>query len=223
MKTPTMRPGLSGQVLGSSVQGGSSRANSVESVADPLPCVEAMDYASGLRLLAVVLTDGACALLRAAESGLAPAEQLQLLHWVCGPGSGALSVRIGATHTTLLLPLPARISVQMRCTTSELPPIFIAQHSSVRLQDSNLHRRYFLPPNFMFLMCVAGAVAQLLAVGLSSGEVALYKLWSTKGGEPLRIISLADWGYEPEVTGSVADLQWSPDNRALAVSDPSYG
>lgn len=67
------------------------------------------------------------------------------------------------------------------------------------------------------LVYVAGALAQLLAVGLSSGEVALYKLWATKGGEPLRIISLADWGYEPEVTGSVADLQWSPDNRALAV------
>lgn len=64
---------------------------------------------------------------------------------------------------------------------------------------------------------MAGALAQLLAVGLNSGEVALYKLWATKGGEPLRIISLADWGYEPEVTGSVADLQWSPDNRALAV------
>ena len=63
-----------------------------------------------------------------------------------------------------------------------------------------------------------GALAQLLAVGLNSGEVALYKLWATKTGEPLRLISLADWGYEPEVTGSVADLQWSPDNRALAVS-----
>ena len=38
------------------------------------------------------------------------------------------------------------------------------------------------------------------------------------GMEPLRLISLADWGYESEVTGSVADLQWSPDSRALAVS-----
>lgn len=47
--------------------------------------------------------------------------------------------------------------------------------------------------------------------------MALYKLWAAKGGEPLRIISLHEWGYEPEVTGSSADLQWSPDNRALAV------
>jgi hypothetical protein len=69
---------------------------------------------------------------------------------------------------------------------------------------------------------LAGAAAQLLAVGLHSGEVALYRLWGGgggggKGGEPLRIISLADWGFEPEVTGSVADLQWAPDNRALAA------
>ena len=63
----------------------------------------------------------------------------------------------------------------------------------------------------------AGVQAQLLAVGLSNGEVALYKLWNVKGGEPVRIISLADWGFEPETTGSVAELQWSPDNRAIAV------
>ena len=62
------------------------------------------------------------------------------------------------------------------------------------------------------------AAAQLVALGLGSGEVALYRLWGTMGMEPLRLISLADWGYESEVTGSVADLQWSPDSRALAVS-----
>lgn len=69
-----------------------------------------------------------------------------------------------------------------------------------------------------FWVVHAGVQAQLLAVGLSSGEVALYKLWNIKGGEPVRIISLADWGFEPETTGSVAELQWSPDNRAIAVS-----
>ena len=37
------------------------------------PCVEALDYASAMR----------------------PIEQLQRLHWVCGPGSGALTIRIG--------------------------------------------------------------------------------------------------------------------------------
>ena len=67
------------------------------------------------------------------------------------------------------------------------------------------------------MMLAPGVQAQLLAVGLSNGEVALYKLWNVKGGEPVRVISLADWGFEPETSGSVADLQWSPDNRAIAV------
>ena len=56
-----------------------------------------------------------------------------------------------------------------------------------------------------------------MAVGLATGDVALYRLWAAKASDPLRVISLADWGYEPEATGSVADLQWAPDNRALAV------
>lgn len=70
--------------------------------------------------------------------------------------------------------------------------------------------------------------AQLIAVGLTSGEVALYKLYGHKGGRfsidgsqaegPVRVISLLDWGYGPETTGSVAELKWSPDNRAFAVS-----
>lgn len=47
----------------------------------------------------------------------------------------------------------------------------------------------------------------------------MYRLWPTKAeGEPLHVIGLGEWGYEPEVTGSVADLHWSPDERVLAVS-----
>ena len=70
--------------------------------------------------------------------------------------------------------------------------------------------------------------AQLIAVGLTNGEVALYKLYGHKGGRfsidgsqaegPVRVVSLVDWGYGPEATGSVAELKWSPDNRAFAVS-----
>ena len=66
-------------------------------------------------------------------------------------------------------------------------------------------------------VCIS-PTAQLVAVGLGSGEVALHRLWGGPGSEPLRTISLREWGYEPETTGSVSDLQWSPDSRALAVS-----
>lgn len=70
-----------------------------------------------------------------------------------------------------------------------------------------------------------------MAVGLASGDVALFKLYggggtgrrssrsSQDGGysEPLRFLSLYDWGYGPDMLGPVAALQWAPDNRALAV------
>lgn len=54
----------------------------------------------------------------------------------------------------------------------------------------------------------------MLALGLVSGEVALYRIGKNA---PVRMISLAEWGYEPETTGSVSDIAWSPDDRALAV------
>ena len=64
-------------------------------------------------------------------------------------------------------------------------------------------------------------------MGLASGDVALHKLYgmASKGrratdgaySEPLRVLSLYDWGYGPDALGPVAALQWAPDNRALAV------
>lgn len=122
-------------------------------------------------MLAVVLADGRCAICRTADTGLAPGEQLEFSHWICGVGSGATC------------------------------------------------------------LCMAPD-AQLMAVGLTNGEVALYKLYGHKGGRfsidgsqaegPVRVVSLVDWGYGPEATGSVAELKWSPDNRAFAVSTASH-
>lgn len=143
-----------------------SRTSSTSTVPDSI-CIEALDYAPALKMLGVVLADGRCAVCRTADSGLAPAEQLEFSHWICGVGSGATC------------------------------------------------------------LCMAPD-AQLIAVGLTSGEVALYKLYGHKGGRfsidgsqaeaPVRVVSLLDWGYGPEATGSVAELKWSPDNRAFAVS-----
>lgn len=146
-----------------------SRTSSTSIVPDSI-CIEALDYSPALKMLGVVLADGRCAICRTADSGLAPAEQLEFSHWVCGVGSGATC------------------------------------------------------------LCLAPD-AQLIAVGLTSGEVALYKLYGHKGGRfttdgsqaegPVRVVSLVDWGYGPEATGSVAELKWSPDNRAFAVSAAS--
>lgn len=143
-----------------------SRSSSTSTVPDSI-CIESLDYSPSLKMLGVVLTDGRCAICRTADSGLAPAEQLEFSHWICGVGSGATCLNIAPD-------------------------------------------------------------AQLIAVGLTNGEVALYKLYGHKGGRfsidgsqaegPVRVVSLVDWGYGPEATGSVADLKWSPDNRAFAVS-----
>lgn len=81
----------------------------------------------------------------------------------------------------------------------------------------------------MSVYCIlAGPVAQLIAVGLATGDVALHKLygWGRQGrrsndaayAEPLRVLSMYDWGYGPETLGPASSLQWSPDCRALAVS-----
>ena len=143
-----------------------SRTSSTSTVPDSI-CIDALDYSPALKMLGVVLADGRCAICRTADTGLAPAEQLEFSHWICGVGSGATC------------------------------------------------------------LCIAPD-AQLIAVGMTSGEVALYKLYSHKGGRfsidgnqaegPVRTVSLLDWGYGPEATGSVAELKWSPDNRAFAVS-----
>ena len=142
-----------------------SRTSSTSTVPDSI-CIEALDYSPVQKMLGVVLADGRCAICRTADSGLAPAEQLEFSHWVCGIGSGATC------------------------------------------------------------LCIAPD-AQLIAVGMTNGEVALYKLYGHKGGRfsidgsqaegPVRVVSLLDWGYGPEATGSVAQLKWSPDNRAFAV------
>ena len=147
-----------------------SRTSSTSTVPDSI-CIEALDYSPALKMLAVVLADGRCAICRTADTGLAPGEQLEFSHWICGVGSGATC------------------------------------------------------------LCMAPD-AQLMAVGLTNGEVALYKLYGHKGGRfsidgsqaegPVRVVSLVDWGYGPEATGSVAELKWSPDNRAFAVSMASH-
>ena len=48
--------------------------------------LEFLDYTSALRLIAALLGDGRCAILRASEAGLQPADQLEFSHWLCRAG-----------------------------------------------------------------------------------------------------------------------------------------
>ncbi|XP_058085999.1 uncharacterized protein LOC131233336 isoform X1 [Magnolia sinica] len=56
---------------------------------------------------------------------------------------------------------------------------------------------------------------QILAVGCRRGIVELYDL--AENASLLRTVSLYDWGYSTEDTGSVSCIAWAPDNTAFAV------
>ncbi|KAK8630954.1 hypothetical protein V6N13_079723 [Hibiscus sabdariffa] len=65
-------------------------------------------------------------------------------------------------------------------------------------------------------VCTSVAGDQLiLAVGTKRGVVELYDL--ADSGLLIRTVSLYDWGYTMEDTGSVSCIAWTPDNSAFAV------
>ncbi|GMJ00926.1 hypothetical protein like AT3G61480 [Hibiscus trionum] len=65
-------------------------------------------------------------------------------------------------------------------------------------------------------VCTSAAGDQLiLAVGTRRGVVELYDL--ADSGSLIRTVSLYDWGYTMEDTGSVSCIVWTPDNSAFAV------
>ncbi|XP_024532297.1 RAB6A-GEF complex partner protein 1 [Selaginella moellendorffii] len=66
-----------------------------------------------------------------------------------------------------------------------------------------------------------GQQLQLLAVGSRRGTVELLNLADNLSH--IRTISLLDWGYSVEDTGSVASMSWTPDNSSLAVGWKNRG
>ncbi|KAL4599126.1 hypothetical protein ACB092_11G104900 [Castanea dentata] len=65
-------------------------------------------------------------------------------------------------------------------------------------------------------VCTSVASEQeLLAVGTRRGVVELYDL--TESALLIRTVSLYDWGYSMDDTGSVSCIGWTPDNSAFAV------
>ncbi|RWR80915.1 Ribosome control protein 1 [Cinnamomum micranthum f. kanehirae] len=65
-------------------------------------------------------------------------------------------------------------------------------------------------------VCASVASDQrILAVGCKRGVVELYDL--AESASLLRSVSLYDWGYSVEDTGSINCIAWTPDNTAFAV------
>eukprot|EP00955_Chlamydomonas_euryale_P088382 364373-Chlamydomonas_euryale.AAC.1 len=96
------------------------------------------------------------------------------------------------------------------------------------------------PPERHATCARIGWVPQLVAVGCSDGDVALFRLHRlhsaasapagplgcggvASGQQPVRVLSLEPWGHRLEQTGGVAAVEWAPDGRALAVGHARRG
>ncbi len=165
--------------------------------------VARIHYAPAARMLAVVLADGRCALCRTADSGIHPVEQLQLFRWVHKPAGPAAP----AVVATALNPTAQLLALGM-------------SHGRVAIytmQSLLAHGRQLSHPSGSNPQHQRGGSGQFGSFG-SSGALA----GSSGGGgagqpEPVRVLSLADWGFRSSVVGAATQLQWSPDGRVLAV------
>ncbi|GIL70747.1 hypothetical protein Vretifemale_1461 [Volvox reticuliferus] len=105
--------------------------------------------------------------------------------------------------------------------------------------------RWLCEPQRQAVCAQVCARAQLIAVGRENGDVELFRLHRTgisstarseAGGPgsagtspdahwepPVRTLSLDNWGHKPQQTGPVAQVEWSPDGRALAVGYAGQG
>ena len=61
--------------------------------------------------------------------------------------------------------------------------------------------------------CAVSARASMVAVGCSDGVLRLWNCANVSAGMEARELSLADWGYGPEGTGSVGCIAWTQDGQ----------
>ncbi|GAB4817477.1 hypothetical protein N2152v2_004523 [Parachlorella kessleri] len=167
--------------------------------------VRGVHWAPAARLLAVVLEDGRCALCRTPESGIQPVEQVHFFRWVYTPASpsvGAVAAAINPTSRLLALGLAhGRVAIYSFNSLLSLRRTNTAGATGV----GGLSR-----------VSPGGALGSA-GGSLHGGSAAAAALAAAAAPDPLRLLSLTDWGYSSTVTGSAAVLQWSPDGRVLAV------
>ena len=75
--------------------------------------IVSLDYAPSLQSLAVVFEDSRCAVCRTPEGGLLPVEGVQLSHFICRAGSGAVCARIGAPSFPIKTAVSFRSNVHL--------------------------------------------------------------------------------------------------------------
>lgn len=171
--------------------------------------VARIHYAPAARMLAVVLADGRCALCRTADSGIHPVEQLQLFRWVHKPAGPAAPAVVAAA----LNPTAQLLALGMshgRVAIYTMQSLLAHGRQLSHPSGAALHPQHQRGGSGQFGSF--GSTSALAGGGSGGGH-------SSGAGqpEPVRVLSLADWGFRSSVVGAATQLQWSPDGRVLAV------
>ncbi|XP_044493876.1 guanine nucleotide exchange factor subunit RIC1-like isoform X2 [Mangifera indica] len=109
--------------------------------------------------------------------------------------------------------------------------LLLVLYSDGKLMSCSISKKGLKQPEFIKVEkelgsgdAVCASVAseqQILAVGTRRGIVELYDL--ADSASLIRTVSLYDWGYAMDDTGSVSCIAWTPDNSAFAVGWRSRG
>ncbi|KAJ0053214.1 hypothetical protein Pint_00470 [Pistacia integerrima] len=128
------------------------------------------------------------------------------------------------------------LKVSRRCPIVQLELCFpmrllLVLYSDGKLMSCSVSKKGLKQPEFIKVEkelgsgdAVCASVAseqQILAVGTRRGIVELYDL--AESASLIRTVSLYDWGYSMDDTGSVSCIAWTPDNSAFAVGWKSRG
>ncbi|XP_077219542.1 uncharacterized protein LOC143853708 isoform X2 [Tasmannia lanceolata] len=128
-----------------------------------------------------------------------------------GSTSSNHSCASGVAVIQLELSIPLRLLVVLYCD-GQVALCSISK-KGLKQTDSIKAERWL---NSSDAVCASVASEQqILAIGCRKGVVELYDL--VESASLLRTISLYDWGYSMEDTGSVSCIAWTPDNTAFAV------
>ncbi|XP_031275810.1 RAB6A-GEF complex partner protein 1-like isoform X2 [Pistacia vera] len=130
------------------------------------------------------------------------------------------------------------LKVSRRCATAIVQlelcfpmRLLLVLYSDGKLMSCSISKKGLKQPEFIKVekelgsgdaVCTSVASEQqILAVGTRRGIVELYDL--VESASLIRTVSLYDWGYSMDDTGSVSCIAWTPDNSAFAVGWKSRG
>ena len=158
-------------------------------------------YSSSTSILACILADGRCALCQTLEGSQTALETLKFMCWLWTPLGEGFSSAVSIEEKSGMLALG-------------LTDGKVALYNLSTVQKMG---RYAGTP-------LSRAGSSVFTVdGQPSTPTTPIRTHEMSNIEPLRILSISDWGYSSGVVGAAALLEWSPDGRVLAVGYSKRG